>query len=112
MPFEDFKRPWKILESTVSCRPEKIVHIEGEEDAVIVLCGTEPYAPAKYLDRDLEKGKEQRIEKEVEKQIVYEIFFIEKNPKNGRARIRAAFGEGQIGGSWTAEDNTGGIETG
>lgn len=109
MPFEDFKRPWKILTSTVACQPPEIVHINGFVNAVIIHCGKELYEPGKYFDRDLEEGKEQRIKREDDKKIVYEIFFIEKS-ENGRDRIKASFGEGQIGGSWTAEDNTGGTE--
>ena len=113
MPFEDFKRPWIITESSVACQPGEEVHIGGSAAHVLVDCGRAPYAPGKYFNRDIEKGKEERIEKEDEdKEIMYKIFFIEKNPKNGRDRIRADFGGGQIGGSWTAEDNTGETEEG
>lgn len=108
MPFEDFKRPWIIVRSTVSCQPQAIVHIGGSAEEVLVECGREPYPPGKYFERDLEKGQEQKIEKVSEDgSVVYMIFFIEKNPENRKARIRATFGGGQIGGSWTAEDNSG-----
>jgi hypothetical protein len=106
MPFEDFKGCWKIQTSTVRCQPESIVRIGGSPKAVTVVCGEDPYGPGEYFDEDLEKGEPEKIEKKE----VYAIFFIEKNPKNGKRRIEASFKEGQIGGSWTAEDNTGGTE--
>jgi hypothetical protein len=111
MPFKDFKRPWIIVESTVSCQHPDIVRIDGtvndSVNEVLIFCGKELYEPGKYFDRNLEEGKEERVARLDEGKVVYEIFFIEKNPENGKARIKATFGEGQIGGSWTAEDNTG-----
>lgn len=105
MPFEDFKRPWKIVESTASCPTKEIVRIEGSEDAVMVRCGDVPYELGKYFPGDADKGLVERIESFGDK--AYKIFFIEKNPDTGKDRIKAFFKPGQIGGSWTAEDNAG-----
>lgn len=105
MPFEDFKRSWMIQESTVACQPPQIVRITGKEDAVIVLCGDVPYDPGKYLLADPEKGKVERIKSDSED--VYQIVFIERDPKTGKKRIQAQFKGGQIGGTWIAEDNGG-----
>ncbi len=105
MPFEDFKRPWKIVESTASCPTKETVRIEGSEDAVTVRCGDVPYDLGKYFPKDADKGLGERIENDGEKG--YKIFFIEKDPDTDKARIKASFKPGQIGGSWTAEDNAG-----
>ncbi|HEY0514236.1 MAG TPA: hypothetical protein VGH73_20195 [Thermoanaerobaculia bacterium] len=100
MPYDDFtKRTWKVKLSTTQCQAEEIIRIDGPENEVTVQCGkNHPYGPAIYVPQEDAKGE--RIERKDE----YTITIIAREPKY---EIEATF-MGVIGGSWTAEDNTGG----
>jgi hypothetical protein len=104
MPFDEFtKRTWKVTDSTTQCQADEIVYISGTEKEVTVQCGkSHPYGTAMYFSPKDERGE--RIERKDE----YTITITAKEPWY---EITANF-SGGAGGSWTAEDNTGGAGDG
>jgi hypothetical protein len=91
MPFEDFsKKTWKIIApGSEQCETNDTVRISMSDQGVTVECGTKaPYAKAKYNEHT------NRIETD-DYEIRLQITFIPKIL-------------GPIGGSWTAEDTSGG----
>lgn len=101
MPYKDFTdRTWKVKESHTSCAVGSIVLITGPEENVTVRCGGETYKPGQYHPQG--GGNGERIARGAE----YTIQLIPVEPKY---KLQATF-TGLVGGSWTAEDNTGGDE--
>jgi|GEM_PF-5965860 len=105
MPYKDFTdRTWKVCQSDAPtrCQVNEIVTFFGPENDVTVQCNKDhPYGPAAYFPENDKNGE--RIEGTVELE-KYKITITDTVPKY---RILAAF-TGVVGGSWTAEDNTGG----
>jgi hypothetical protein len=107
MPYSDFTtRSWKILKSSTPCGRDTIVYFSGPADQVTVCCGKTPYGLGRYYPA------EGRLGERVERKDEYTITIFPPNPKH---QLEACFTDtagGRIGGSWTAEDNTTGIQGG
>ncbi|HSS78042.1 MAG TPA: hypothetical protein VLV54_15035 [Thermoanaerobaculia bacterium] len=91
---EDYKqRLWIVDGPSETCTKGAVVTFEGDTDDVKIQCSSEkqPLGKGKYVDG--------RIEGES-----YWIDIIERKP---RYKIEAKF-KNHIGGSWTAEDTSGG----
>lgn len=98
MPYEDFKKPWKVIKSQgSSCKVGAKVRIEGPENDVMVYCDEHLYGPAQY------QPQKDALPEMIAKDKEYVIYFLSREEPH---QIRADF-TGIIAGSWTAEDNTG-----
>jgi hypothetical protein len=95
---EDYKRrSWVVCEPSETCTKNAVITFEGDADDVKIQCSSEkqPFGKGKYMDG--------RIEGEG-----YWIDIVEREPKY---KIKAEF-QDRIGGSWTAEDTSGGNDGG
>lgn len=87
-------RSWKVTRSDTACKEKATISFGGDAGKVEVRCSTEtgPYRIGQYVNREI-VGEG------------YKITIIETDPKY---KIEAKFDSRGVGGSWTAEDTSGG----